>query len=200
MGENITWGCLCVCGNIVVVPGCKLASGHTRSCGCLRREKTKEKFTTHGLSQHPLCVVWHNMKRRCYNSKCKAYKWYGGKGIRVYPPWRKDLLVFFKWAITHGYKTNLTIDRIDSNKHYCPNNCQFIPLVENATKRQNIRENNTSGFQGVSWRKDTKKYTAHISKAGKNKALGCFDDPVEAALLYDREANKINDGRFTNFL
>lgn len=196
---NATWYCLCDCGATVIVPGYKLQSGHTKSCGCFRKKNTKGMFTTHGLSQHPLCAAWHSMKRRCYNSKNKNYKWYGGKGVRVWAPWHKDFMVFFKWAIAHGYKTGLTLDRIDSDKHYCPSNCQFIPLAKNVVKKQNIQSNNTSGFQGVSWRKDTKKYTAVICVLGNHSSLGCFDDPIEAAHVYDQVAKEANDGRFINF-
>lgn len=77
--------------------------------------------------------TWINMKRRCYNTNNKDFVSYGGKGITVCAEWY-DYTNFKAWALANGYKDNLTIDRIDSSGDYCPENCQWLTMVENATK------------------------------------------------------------------
>lgn len=84
----------------------------------------------HGLCGTPLYGVYQTMKQRCYNSKDKHYKWYGAKGIKICEEWKNDVKAFYNWAITHGYKDGLTIDRIDSSKDYSPDNCRFITMQE----------------------------------------------------------------------
>lgn len=81
-----------------------------------------------------LYSIWANIKQRCYNKNAKAYKNYGGSGVRVCDDWRNSFLNFQSWALSHGYEDDLTIDRIDSRKDYCPENCRWIPLRENIEK------------------------------------------------------------------
>lgn len=78
--------------------------------------------------------IFNLMILRCYNSNNKDYRWYGGKGIKVCDEWRNNPLIFEEWALKNGYDDTLTIDRIDSDKDYCPYNCQWISLVENCRK------------------------------------------------------------------
>ena len=86
----------------------------------------------HYLCNHELYTKWGCMKQRCYRKKNDNYKYYGGKGIKICDEWKNDFLNFFEWSIKNGWNTKLEIDRIDSNKNYCPDNCRFI------TKRENI--------------------------------------------------------------
>lgn len=81
--------------------------------------------------------IWHNMKDRCYNPKNKKYVYYGGKGITVCDEWKNDFIKFRNWALNNGYQDNLTIDRIDSNKSYYPENCQWVTLSENTIRSNN---------------------------------------------------------------
>lgn len=80
----------------------------------------------HGLSRSKLYHVWLMMKQRCYNSRNKDYKDYGARGITIYEEWINDFKVFHKWAISVGYEEGLTLDRINPNGNYEPNNCRWI--------------------------------------------------------------------------
>lgn len=123
------WLCRCECGNTLVVRTTDLTRGHTRSCGCTR---------THGLSRTPLYDTWYNILRRCCMKSSKDYPLYGGRGITICEEW-KDYPVFYNWAITHGYKEGLTIDRIDNEKGYDTQNCRFVTMkTQERNKRNNI--------------------------------------------------------------
>lgn len=127
------WKCKCDCGNIVFVIGSCLKSGGTKSCGCYQ----KEKATKHGLRNHPLFMVWQDMKRRCYNKKYKSYSDYGGRGIKVCDEWLNNFKTFYDFCITNGWKKGLCIDRENNNGDYNPNNCRFVRHKEN---NQNTRQ------------------------------------------------------------
>lgn len=133
------WECICDCGNNINVRGHELTRGHTKSCGCLKKERITEYNTTHGLSYTRLYTIWCGIKERCYTPTATNYKFYGAKGVSVCQEWLNDFQVFYDWAITHGYKDNLTIDRKDSDGDYCPENCQWITQSENATRANNKR-------------------------------------------------------------
>ena len=116
--------------------------------------------------------VLNDMIDRCYNVSCKSYKYYGGKGITIYDEWIHNPKTFENWAITHGYKNNLTIDRIDESKNYCPENCRFISLVENARYKSNtnyITANIT--LSGREWSKVLGKGVNYVNKMIRNKGL-----------------------------
>lgn len=130
--------CKCECGNEVIVNLNALLSGNTKSCGCLRKDTTKSHFTKHGLKNHPLYCVWRGIKDRCLNPNCKAYKNYGGRGISVCPEWL-EFQPFYKWAVANGYKRGLTIERINNNHNYCPDNCKFIPKAKQSKNRRGLR-------------------------------------------------------------
>ena len=95
----------------------------------------------HGLSNHKIYQLWINIRKRCYNPDTINYKWYGGKGIGVCDQWIQDFMSFYNWSINNGWQEGLTIDRIDSNKNYSPENCRFISMSENSKSR--CRENKT---------------------------------------------------------
>lgn len=128
------WLCRCDCGNEVVVYGRHLKSGNTMSCGCYHKEHNGEFGYKHGGCKERLYSIWCDMKSRCNNPNNVAYRWYGGRGITVCNEWEHDYAAFREWAYNNGYKDNLTIDRIDSDKNYCPENCQWLPLKDNIEK------------------------------------------------------------------
>lgn len=125
--------CICICGKTTEVSVAKFKSGHTKSCGCYKEKKFKERVTKHGLSTHPLYEVYCSMKQRCYNPNNKAVS-YKNKGIKICEEWLNDFLSFYDWALENGWEKGLHIDRIDSNGHYEPDNCQFLDPVANYSK------------------------------------------------------------------
>jgi len=136
--REVVWACRCECGKLTEVVTSSLCRGLTKSCGCLWRERIKESNTIHGDDRRKpggvmrLYKIWDSMKQRCLNPKCRAYKRYGGRGIRVCPEWQNSYLAFKAWALANGYQDDLTIDRFDSDGNYCPENCRWIPKSENS--------------------------------------------------------------------
>lgn len=124
------WECRCDCGNIVFLNSREFASGNTKSCGCRR----VNYFKTHGLSYHPAYKIWQAIKSRCYGKNNKEFHRYGGRGITVCDEWRDHPEAFIAWADLNGYRPDLTIDRIDNDRGYSPDNCQWITRSENSCK------------------------------------------------------------------
>ena len=124
-----------------------MKDGSTVSCGCrreeLRREIGTRAITTHGLSKHPLYVIWNGMMQRCYNPKESSYPDYGGRGIRVCESWH-DVRNFIS-NMENGYGPGLSIDRRDNDGNYSPENCRW---VTRAIQANNTRANITIELDG----------------------------------------------------
>lgn len=134
------WNCTCSCGNKFVVESLKLRSGHTKSCGCLRKKTTQKLRWKHGETsggeKSRLYKIWVGIENRCACQSSIEYKNYGGRGIKRCDEWN-DYPTFKRWALEHGYNDGLTIERIDVNGDYCPDNCCWIPLEEQALNKTN---------------------------------------------------------------
>ncbi len=105
------------------------------SCGCIR--KNNKKNYKHGYSYTKLYAVWAGIKKRCNNQNSYNYKYYGGRGITICPEWANDYVVFRDWALSHGYKEGLEIDRRENNGNYEPSNCRWVTRTENQRNKRN---------------------------------------------------------------
>lgn len=135
--KRAVFECLCDCGNTIYCDGNNLRSGNTKSCGCYNSDSLTIRNTVHGMSETREFRAWLAMKSRCYNKKCKEYKYYGSRGIKVCKRWLNGFIFFFE---DMGVcPENHSIDRINNNGNYKPSNCRW------ATNKQqsNNKSNNT---------------------------------------------------------
>ena len=138
-GTKATWECKCDCGNKTIVDGDKLRRNHTRSCGCYH----KDRNIKHGLHGSKIYNAYISMINRCYNEKNENYKNYGGRGITVCDRWKSSLEDFI--SDMGESDKGLSIERIDTNGNYEPNNCKWATQKDQA---RNKRNNNIIEFNG----------------------------------------------------
>lgn len=138
--------CVCDCGAVVVKRNNDLLTGRIVSCGCKIREqgsrmmwKRAERSNAHHMSGTPIYQCWSSMMKRCNDPRTRGYARYGGRGITVCKSWAKSFMTFYRWAMSHGYRPDLEIDRIDYNGHYRPSNCRFVDQVTQANNKSGVR-------------------------------------------------------------
>jgi len=138
--NHALWLCMCECEKYKIVTTNDLKSGHVKSCGCLNSELLIERNKNnirkkHGKAKTRIYRIWQGMKSRCDNMNNSRYKNYGGRGITYCSQWQ-SFENFDKWAIENGYQENLTIDRINVDGNYEPNNCRWITNKEQQSNKQ----------------------------------------------------------------
>ena len=137
------WLCKCECGAEKVIASSDLVNNKTKSCGCLRNEKRFLTSTKHGHTKGgkipKLYNVWSTMKSRCLNKNNEKYHNYGGRGIKVCDEWL-EFDPFYRWSKENGYKEGLSIDRIDVNGNYSPDNCRWADIeTQSYNKRETVK-------------------------------------------------------------
>lgn len=178
--RHIVWGCVCQCGNSVSVPSNRLTTGNTKSCGCLVRDM--KTGTKHGGCGTRLYRIWHTMRARCkYDSHIESAN-YKQRNIAVCHDWNNSFENFRRWAIDAGYKETLTLDRIDVNGNYEPQNCRWVSYK---TQNNNKRNNRVLTINGESktvtqWSEisGVNRYTIYKRlNRGVNPEAAVFDKP-----------------------
>lgn len=182
--DPVYWKCRCDCGGITRVQTSNLKRGRVKSCGCLSRKGNP----THHLRHTKLYSKYAGILRRCYNKNEKCYKNYGGRGISVCDEWLSSFVSFYEWAINNGYQEGLSIDRIDNNGDYCPENCRW---VDNKTQANNRRSNRLYTMNG-----ETKNLSQWCKQYGmeytvvRNRIVK-HGWPFEEAITYKDDARKV---------
>ena len=140
------WICRCSCGTIKSISPLRVLNGNTTSCGCAKRnriieynrtEKVVHGYARNGKDRKRIYRIWRGMKERCSNKNSHDYMNYGGRGISVCDEWKNSFEAFNEWASNNGYADNLSLDRIDVNGNYCPENCKWATMIEQQRNRQN---------------------------------------------------------------
>lgn len=148
------WLVRCDCGKEMILSSSDFNRPSRYSCGCYQRDSVSkrayEQHITHGKSKSRLYSIWSSMKQRCFDRNVKTYHMYGGRGISVCSEWKDNFPSFEKWALDNGYDESLprgqcTIDRIDVNGDYCPENCRIATQKQQSNNRRN---NHTVTYRG----------------------------------------------------
>ncbi|UNA01519.1 hypothetical protein MG295_00102 [Bacillus phage vB_BcgM] len=146
---KLYYKCLCDCGNETLVRSDRLGGNKgIKSCGCLLKQYYNNKTRKHGETKTRLYSIYQGMKNRCYLESATHFHRYGGRGIRVCESWLEDFTVFRDWALGNGYRDDLTLDRVDTDGNYEPDNCRW------STKKEQSR--NTSSTVKVEYKGETK--------------------------------------------
>lgn len=143
---NAMWNCICDCGTECVKGGGRMRAGSTKSCGCLNNRVPSIAITKHNLCGTPEYKVWSGIVQRTTNKNNPEYAYYGGRGIVMCDEWRNNPKSFCNWLHENGWKKGLTIDRIDNNKGYSPENCRVATRADQ--NRNTSRIHRIKGFNG----------------------------------------------------
>ncbi len=182
--------------------------GTCKYCGLKRITKLKNFYTAKKcihdrihIKDKRLRRIFYGMMVRCYKKENKAYRWYGGKGVKICEEWLNSPSNFEEWAFKNGYEENLTIDRIDSSKDYCPENCRWISLEEN----DYYANSNFINVDGVSksgreWARVLGLDKNYINKKIRQKGLENTIEFIRRVLKYGLPDKNICNGKYYDFL
>lgn len=171
----------CECGNEFKANSYHIKNGHTKSCGCYR----KQRAVVHGMHNTRIYKIWQGIKSRTtMNTNSPSYKDYGGRGIKVCQDWLISFKTFYI-DMSDGYSDTLEIDRIDVNKGYCKDNCRWATGATQSQNTRILKKTNTSGYRGVSLRSDNGKFRTLISVNGIIIRLGQYNSAIDAARAYN---------------
>ena len=142
--HRVMWTCQCECGRIKDISADNLKGGKTLSCGCLQKQRVQETIGKHGDTDSRLYNVWSAIKRRCYKDYEPKFSRYGGRGIKMCDEWRDDYTAFMEWSLANGYRYDMqrgecTLDRINNDGDYSPDNCRWVSLKKQANNRATNR-------------------------------------------------------------
>ena len=183
---HYVWKCDCDCGNITTVSSTDLLQGLTQSCGCIQHDmlinRNKNILSKHHLTNHPLYSRWSGMRKRCFNQNSSDYSNYGARGISVCDEWNNTdngFQNFYEWAINNGWSHNLTLDRIDCNGNYSPQNCRWVTNLQQQRNKRN---------------------TIKINYMGKEMSLRdiCDENNISYNIVYQRLRNGMDIGNALN--
>jgi len=143
-GYRYFWKCKCECGNIIVRRADGLLGKGVKSCGCYREKilakhnfKINNPRKSHEMTKTRLYKIYSKMKERCYYVNYSEYHLYGGRGIKICDEWLNGFESFRDWSFKNGYIENLSIDRIDYNGNYEPDNCRWVDKYTQANNKRN---------------------------------------------------------------
>lgn len=181
--HSTRWNCVCDCGKKKSVLASCLKEGLVTSCGCYSSEQKSKRSWKHGIgNKDRLYRIWSGMKRRCYSESDRNYKRYGARGIKICDEWRSDFLVFQAWALSHGYRDDLSIDRIDNDGDYTPDNCRW---TTKKVQNNNRRTNSMITYSGethtaAEWSEMTGINAATLAQRNRNGWSGkeCIETPA----------------------
>lgn len=179
------WECRCECGNYTTVHSADLKrkdeKQRTKSCGCLKF-KQNGKAKQNGVYSR-LYAIYYSILDRCTNSKSRSFCRYGGRGITVCDEWANSYLCFYEWAVSHGYCDGLSIDRIDNDRGYSPENCRWADAYTQAANK-GLRMDNKTGYRGVA--RSGERFKARVWSKGRALWHGTFDTASEASMARDK--------------
>lgn len=189
------WTCQCDCGNVIKSYSWDLKNGRTKSCGCFKLDNITAFNYKHGNCYTRIYRIWLGMKDRCTNPKNNSYHNYGGRGITICENWKNDFNSFYNWAISNGYNDTLSIERIDVNGNYCPENCKWATISEqnNNTRRSILITYNGETKTLKEWSSSFKlNYSTVYSRYKKGNTIEeIFNDYVRPKKLFLEYDNKI---------
>lgn len=167
-GAHKMYLCRCECGTEKLVQRNSLVDGKTKSCGCFRDERSRKRFTKHGMNGHPAYESWSGMKKRCYIPSTRTFQHYGGRGITVCAEWHS--FENFWRDMGAAWAPGLEIERIDVNGNYEPDNCRW------ATNQEQANNKRTNVFLDTPWGRLTQIEAARMA----NISLGALIHRMKA--------------------